>query len=125
VKELCRCLASPYDYHLAATSLADIDRESRCRIEYSAATSILVFSKMAPGSIQRHTTKAVACFKLSLTCTGKQHLLCCCNKPFKFLNTKRHAVQVFYKVLLCGIIIQRRICADSMRAFFYLFFVCL
>jgi hypothetical protein len=46
-------------------------------------------------------------------------------KPSKFLNTKRRAVQIFYKVLLCGIIIRRRFRADPMRASFYLFLVCL
>lgn len=46
-------------------------------------------------------------------------------KPSKFLNTKRRAVQIFYNVLICGIIIRRRFCADPMRVSFYLFLVCL
>jgi len=59
-----------------------------------------------------------------LTCTPVRSLFRGC-KPSKFLNTKRHAVQIFYKVLLCGIIVQRRFCAGSMQVSLYLFLVCL
>jgi hypothetical protein len=45
----------------------------------------------------------------------------------RFLNPKRHSIQIFYTVLSGGIMVQRCICAIPMQSIFalYLFFVCL